>query len=429
MGCAIWVAFAFSDQLTLSLVAAFILSIVLGVVVFTAPHLMEYWMEQQKTKLRQAKAEETLLNAVEQAEEVARQCKEMQQEVMKGVLVIRQAPQKIEELSEKLELLLAQSDEKLIAPLNKATDLFSGISTDTLHEQLKAIRQDLNELKLPSPDSDSSIVDLNPIEKHILRIEQFLTQNVSSEPPELLHFEAPEDEQPYKPPQPNSETEDSIPFSDAAILPEARAVTPSDEEEEDKTTDFPSTVDAEKSTDTSELRAEPDSVEPEEAAPTEISEEIVEQVDKEPSVKDEEPQAENVKEQEAPPESGPQEIPEPPTEDLESDPLQETQTEPQEFQFGDEGDTETNHPENLTQVMVDAFIGVSNKLFIRGDAPGLSWDKGTPMDLVGIGKWEWKSQQVTQAFNCRVYINDNPEMDSAQFEVTPGGTFSTSVSF
>ncbi|MDI1319435.1 MAG: hypothetical protein PSW75_04465, partial [bacterium] len=43
--------------------------------------------------------------------------------------------------------------------------------------------------------------------------------------------------------------------------------------------------------------------------------------------------------------------------------------------------------DGATRLLATAYIGIGNKLFIRGDGPGLSWDKGVPMQFVSIGKW------------------------------------------
>lgn len=421
MLCALWVAIAFSDQLSVTLVAAFTLSILLGVIIFSAPYLMEYWMEQQKTRLHQVKAEETLLNAVEKADDVLRRCKNLEQEVMKGVLVIRQAPQKMEDLSEKLDTLLADAEEKLISPLRQATRSFSPSTIDSLSSQLKEIKSAISEINPRHEQAEVPSVDLNPIEEHILRIEQFLTQNVHAEPPELLQFETTE---------PENNTKGS---ENSAI----KASSDEDEAEvaETEATAFPGTEDK-----VSRIEI------PTSDAPIDLQKELPEEkivssdfktdldpipVSKEPDDSPEEPSPQM---DEKLPANLPSdkltetaELPDQPAKQKTA--AKEQDPNPQELLFGDDEESNQSQTEGITRVLVDAFIGVSNKLFIRGDAPGLSWDKGTPMDLVGIGKWEWQSDQVTSPFECRVYINDDPDMNSASFEITPGGVFSTTASF
>lgn len=51
-------------------------------------------------------------------------------------------------------------------------------------------------------------------------------------------------------------------------------------------------------------------------------------------------------------------------------------------------------------------VGFGNALFIRGDAPGLSWTKGIPMDCKGADSWTITMAQVKDAFEYKVLIND-----------------------
>ena len=47
--------------------------------------------------------------------------------------------------------------------------------------------------------------------------------------------------------------------------------------------------------------------------------------------------------------------------------------------------------DGATRLLVTAYIGIGNRLFIRGNGPGLGWDKGTPLQFVSIGKWRWET--------------------------------------
>lgn len=83
-----------------------------------------------------------------------------------------------------------------------------------------------------------------------------------------------------------------------------------------------------------------------------------------------------------------------------------------------------NDPEPLadgrTTLLVEALIGVTNQLYLRGDAPGLTWDKGIPMELVGIGRWQWHSEEVTAPVNIHVYRNDKIPADGGPITLKPG---------
>jgi len=76
--------------------------------------------------------------------------------------------------------------------------------------------------------------------------------------------------------------------------------------------------------------------------------------------------------------------------------------------------------DGATRLLVTAYIGIGNKLFIRGDGPGLSWDKGVPMQFVSIGKWGWASNDVTMPIACKLYKNDETAALSGEIFLEPG---------
>jgi hypothetical protein len=76
--------------------------------------------------------------------------------------------------------------------------------------------------------------------------------------------------------------------------------------------------------------------------------------------------------------------------------------------------------DGATRLLVTAYIGIGNKLFIRGDGPGLSWDKGVPMQFVSIGKWGWASHDVATPIACKLYKNDETAALSGEIFLEPG---------
>ncbi len=68
--------------------------------------------------------------------------------------------------------------------------------------------------------------------------------------------------------------------------------------------------------------------------------------------------------------------------------------------------------DGLTRLLATAYIGIGNKLYIRGDGPGLSWDKGVPLQFVSIGKWRWETADATASFSAKLYKNDQIECAS-----------------
>jgi hypothetical protein len=65
--------------------------------------------------------------------------------------------------------------------------------------------------------------------------------------------------------------------------------------------------------------------------------------------------------------------------------------------------------DGFTRLIATAYIGIGNKLYIRGDGPGLSWDKGVPLQFVSIGKWRWESADATATVKAKLYKNDQIE--------------------
>ncbi len=73
-----------------------------------------------------------------------------------------------------------------------------------------------------------------------------------------------------------------------------------------------------------------------------------------------------------------------------------------------------------TRLLATAYIGIGNKLFIRGEGPGLSWDRGAPMQFVSIGKWGWSTNDATAAITCKLYKNDETEALTGEVTLEPG---------
>jgi hypothetical protein len=76
--------------------------------------------------------------------------------------------------------------------------------------------------------------------------------------------------------------------------------------------------------------------------------------------------------------------------------------------------------DGATRLLVTAYIGIGNKLYIRGDGPGLNWDKGVPMKFVSIGKWGWATDEATGPVACKLYKNDETTALSGEIFLEPG---------
>jgi hypothetical protein len=65
--------------------------------------------------------------------------------------------------------------------------------------------------------------------------------------------------------------------------------------------------------------------------------------------------------------------------------------------------------DGATRLLVTAYIGIGNRLFIRGEGPGLTWERGVPLQFVSIGKWRWETAEATAPVAFRLYKNDETE--------------------
>ncbi len=76
------------------------------------------------------------------------------------------------------------------------------------------------------------------------------------------------------------------------------------------------------------------------------------------------------------------------------------------------------------------LIGIGNKPYVRGDGPGLSHNKGVPMEFVEIGQWRWVAPaSATDAITLRILKNDEVPADGGPIVLQPGQTLEVSPEF
>ena len=86
--------------------------------------------------------------------------------------------------------------------------------------------------------------------------------------------------------------------------------------------------------------------------------------------------------------------------------------------------------DGLTRLIATAYIGIGNKLFIRGDGPGLSLTKGVPLQFVSIGKWRWENPELLFPAKVRLYKNDQLECTAlGEFTLEPGHHHEVNATF
>ena len=73
-----------------------------------------------------------------------------------------------------------------------------------------------------------------------------------------------------------------------------------------------------------------------------------------------------------------------------------------------------------TRLLVTAYIGIGNKVFVRGDGPGLSREKGVPMEFVSIGKWSWETDDAVDPLTIQLFKNDDLPAQGEAISLPPG---------
>ena len=86
-------------------------------------------------------------------------------------------------------------------------------------------------------------------------------------------------------------------------------------------------------------------------------------------------------------------------------------------------------PDGRTRLTVTSYIGIGNKLHLRGEGAGLSWSKGAPLQFVSIGRWRWETDKATGPVTCRIYKNDRLEAPTGLLTLLPGTEQEVSATF
>jgi len=60
----------------------------------------------------------------------------------------------------------------------------------------------------------------------------------------------------------------------------------------------------------------------------------------------------------------------------------------------------------VTTISARVDVGFGNALYIRGEGPGLSWDKGVLMECVGADLWQIVLAESARAFTFKLLVND-----------------------
>ena len=63
-------------------------------------------------------------------------------------------------------------------------------------------------------------------------------------------------------------------------------------------------------------------------------------------------------------------------------------------------------PAVVTSVTARIDVGFGNAVFVRGEGPGLSWDKGVPMNCISNDEWQISLGESERPFLIKFLVND-----------------------
>jgi len=82
-----------------------------------------------------------------------------------------------------------------------------------------------------------------------------------------------------------------------------------------------------------------------------------------------------------------------------------------------------------TTIVVQLDVGFGNTLYVRGEGPGLSWEKGVPLDCVADDKWSISLAETSKPVVFKFLINDQTWCTGDDYIVQPGTTVAVSPVF
>jgi hypothetical protein len=82
-----------------------------------------------------------------------------------------------------------------------------------------------------------------------------------------------------------------------------------------------------------------------------------------------------------------------------------------------------------TVITAKIDVGFGNALFVRGEGPGLSWDRGVPMTCVGDDAWSITLGESARGYTLKFLINDSTWSVGPDFSVASGQVVTFSPGF
>ena len=82
-----------------------------------------------------------------------------------------------------------------------------------------------------------------------------------------------------------------------------------------------------------------------------------------------------------------------------------------------------------TTIAAKIDVGFGNALYIRGEGPGLSWDKGLVMDCISDDQWIVTISDAVAPIVFKFLLNDVTWCAGNDFMVAPGDSFMIEPTF
>jgi hypothetical protein len=76
----------------------------------------------------------------------------------------------------------------------------------------------------------------------------------------------------------------------------------------------------------------------------------------------------------------------------------------------------------ITTIRAQIDVGFGNALYLRGEGPGLSWEKGVPMTNLGADLWQFALGESARPFTFKFLINDVIWCAGADYSLSAGDT-------
>jgi len=83
----------------------------------------------------------------------------------------------------------------------------------------------------------------------------------------------------------------------------------------------------------------------------------------------------------------------------------------------------------VTTVSANFDVGFGNALYIRGEGPGLSWDKGVRMECASDDRWTLTFAESARPLLFKFLINDETWCTGDDYTASPGASVTLTPSF